>query len=295
MNNIPDYRKRVGSYHCSASGATQPLDEHILKLLLRKEYKMGFPFAARPRAGQIIQEIVDIAEGLDDYKPMEGKKQGKPRTDAIRLGLREYNFYKPKDWDDGRDAEEFHHFKEVIPTMAVHAHNGLKEYYDMDKVIGEHQRFHTENELDVPIILFTDYTDGERQIDLKCSFPLRNPPKKDGTRTWRNPKPKTQPTRQQVMQQAVYWKSTGEEPALLFVTPEGYNIVTKDNCPDLSYDSLEQAYAEVMARWKIVQNLLRVADGDWKTLFGLVQPDFAQIATRHGSEILNIAKEHWNI
>ena len=71
--------------------------------------------------------------------------------------------------------------------------------------------------------------------------------------------------------------------------------MTKDNCPDLSYDSLEQAYAEVMARWKIVQNLLRVADGDWKTLFGLVQPDFAQIATRHGSEILNIAKEHWNI
>ena len=27
MNNVPEYRKRVGSYHCSASGATQSLDD----------------------------------------------------------------------------------------------------------------------------------------------------------------------------------------------------------------------------------------------------------------------------
>ena len=295
MNNIPEYRKRVGSYHCSASGATQPLDEHILKLLLRKEYKMGFPFAARPRAGQICQTICDIALGLDDYKPMEGQKPRKPITEAIRDGMIDFNFYKPRDWDDGKDAEEHQHFKEVIPEMAVIALQGLKEFYGDREIIGEHQRFHTESQLDVPIILFTDYTDGERQIDLKCSFPTRNPPKKDGTRSWRNPKPKTEPTRQQVMQQAVYWKATGEEPALLFVTPEGFNIVNKDNCDALSYDSLEETYQEVLGRWKIIQNLLRASNGDWKTLFGLVQPDFAQISARHGSEILTIAKEHWKL
>jgi hypothetical protein len=295
MTELPEYRKRTGSYHCSASGATQPLDEHILKLVLRKEYKMGFPFAARPRAGQIVQEICDIALGLDDYKPLEGQKPPVPIADAIREGMIEFNFYKPRDWDDGKDAEEHAYFKEVIPEMAVIAYNALKEFYDGKEIIGEHQRYHTESELDVPIILFTDYTDGERQIDLKCSFPTRNPPKKDGTRSWRNPKPKTEPTRQQVMQQAVYWKATGEEPALLFVTPEGYNVVNKDNCDALSYDSLEDTYQEVLGRWKIIQNLLRASNGDWKTLFGLVQPDFAQISARHGSEILKIAKELWKL
>ena len=54
---VPAYRDAFGATHNSASGGTQPLDEHILKLFLRKEYKMNFPFGARPRAGQIVQEI----------------------------------------------------------------------------------------------------------------------------------------------------------------------------------------------------------------------------------------------
>ena len=54
---VPAYREPFGATHLSASSGTQPIDEYILKLLLRKEYKMSFPFGARPRAGQIVQEI----------------------------------------------------------------------------------------------------------------------------------------------------------------------------------------------------------------------------------------------
>lgn len=292
---IPDYRKDFGSYHNSASGATQPTYEHILKLYLRKEYKMSFPFAARPRAGQIVQEIVDFHLGFDNYSPINGKKEGMLITSAIKKGLDEYKTYQPRDWDDGKDKEEFDQFKEVIPEMAIIATEGLKEYFGGTDFEGEYQRWHHDERIDVPTMLFQDYCGHGLQIDLKCSFPMRNPPKKDGTRSWRNPKPKTEPTAQQQMQQAVYWKATGDKPALLFVTPAGYNIVNEDNCAAMKPEALEEVYEDVVGRWLTIQNLLRAANGNWKNLFGLVTPDFGEIAGRHGSEILRIAREAWRI
>mgnify|MGYP007073198639 FL=1 len=292
---IPDYSLFFGRQHVSASGATQPIDEHVLKLFLRKEHKLNFPFAARPRAGQIVQSIADMALGVHDYSPIYGPKEPVDFDEAVRKGMTEFEFYKPREWDGGKDAEEYHHFKEVIPTMARYAVEGIREFYKGVAFEGEYQRFYEEEKLDVPVILFQDFTGAGRQIDLKCSLPLRNPPKKDGTRTWRNPKPKTEPTPQQIMQQAVYWKATGDEPGLLFVTPAGYNIVTAENCDALKPEALEATYEDVVRRWVVQQNLLKAANQNWSNLFGLVQPDFGQIAGRHGPEILKIAREIWRL
>jgi len=295
QREIPDYSLFFGRKHVSASGATQPIDEHVLKLYLRKEHKMNFPFAARPRAGQIVQSIADMALGVHDYSPIHGPKEPMDIDEAISRGLTEFEFYKPRDWDGGKDAEEYHHFKEVIPTMARYAVEGIREFYKGVAFEGEYQRLYNEEKLDVPVILFQDFTGAGRQIDLKCSLPLRNPPKKDGTRTWRNPKPKTEPTPQQIMQQAVYNKATGDEPGLLFVTPAGYNIVTAENCDALKPEALEATYQDVVQRWVVQQNLLKAANQNWATLFGLVQPDFGQIAGRHGPDILKIARETWRV
>ena len=292
---IPDYSLFFGRQHVSASGATQPIDEHVLKLFIRKEHKLNFPFAARPRAGQIVQSIADMALGVHDYSPIYGPKEPVDFDEAVRKGMTEFEFYKPREWDGGKDAEEYHHFKEVIPTMARYAVEGIREFYKGVAFEGEYQRFYEEEKLDVPVILFQDFTGAGRQIDLKCSLPLRNPPKKDGTRTWRNPKPKTEPTPQQIMQQAVYWKATGDEPGLLFVTPAGYNIVTAENCDALKPEALEATYQDVVRRWVVQQNLLKAANQNWSNLFGLVQPDFGQIAGRHGPEILKIAREIWRL
>jgi hypothetical protein len=144
-------------------------------------------------------------------------------------------------------------------------------------------------------MLYQDYAGDGKQIDLKCSFPLRNPVKKDGTRTWRVPKPRLEPTEQQLMQQAVYWKATGDKPALLFVTAAGFNIVDETNCEMMKPERLEEVYNTIVMRWTVQQNLLKAANGSWRTLFGLVQPDFGQIAQRHGPDILKIAKEAWRI
>jgi len=295
QREIPDYSLFFGRKHVSASGATQPIDEHVLKLYLRKEHKMNFPFAARPRAGQIVQSIADMALGVHDYSPIYGPKEPMDIDEAISRGLTEFEFYKPREWDGGKDAEEYHHFKEVIPTMARYAVEGIREFYKGVPFEGEYQRLYNEEKLDVPVILFQDFTGAGRQIDLKCSLPLRNPPKKDGTRTWRNPKPKTEPTPLQTMQQAVYNKATGDEPGLLFVTPAGYNIVTAENCDALKPEALEATYQDVVQRWVVQQNLLKAANQSWSKLFGLVQPDFGQIAGRHGPDILKIARETWRV
>jgi hypothetical protein len=216
-------------------------------------------------------------------------------AEAVRYGLSEFMSYMPRTWDGGKDAEEYDEIKEHIADMAQHAVDGLQEYFGDGEMEGEWQRWHKDERLDVPVMLFQDYSGQGKQIDLKCSFPLRNPPKKDGTRTWRMPKPRTEPTAQQLMQQAVYWKATGDKPALLFVTGAGYNIVNEDNCDALKPESLEQTYEDIVRRWLVIQNLLRAANGSWNTLFGLVQPDFAMMSQRHGPDILKIAKEAWRI
>lgn len=292
---IPEYSKNYGRYHVSASGGTQPIDEHILKLLLTKEYKMRFPMSARPRAGQIVQEICDMVLGLHDYSPIRGMQEPMGKAEAIRHGFTEFMTYQPLSWDNGADAETYEEIKNHIGDMVAHAITGLEEYFADEELEGEYKRYYKDERIDVPVLYLIDYASETKQIDLKCSFPLRNPPKKDGTRSWRVPKPKSEPSPQQVMQQAVYYKATGLKPALLFVTASGYNICTPENCDALSFDALEQAYEDVVQRWLITQNLLKAANGNWKTLFGLVQPDYAMIGTRHGPEILKIAKEAWRI
>lgn len=291
---IPDYRKEFGCYHNSASGGTQSTYENILKLYLRKEYKMNFPMSAKPRAGQIVQEGGNHYFGLHDYSPVRGQQEGLSIDESIRHAMTEYMNYSPIKWDGGKDADVYEACKDVIPQMIRYAIEGIEEYFGKNvELVGEYQRTFKDDRLDIPTIMFLDFADDTRQIDLKCSLPMANPPKKDGTRTWRVPKPKTEPTMQQVMQQAVYYKGTGLAPALLFVTGEGYHLATHENCDMLKPAVLEEMYESIVQRWLVLQNLMKAANGNWRTLFGMVTPDYAEIAQRHGPEILDIAKQAW--
>jgi hypothetical protein len=210
--------------------------------------------------------------------------------------MAKYDEYKPRDWDDGKDAEEHEAFREHLPEMMAQSIAGVREFFQgANQIAGEHQRWLDEPRSEVPIMLYQDFSGGGKQIDLKCSLPMRNPVKKDGTRSWRVPKPKTEPTWQQVIQQSVYFKATGETPALLFVTASGYHIATPENCDALSEENLNRAYNEAVQSWVVTQNLLKAANGSWRTLFGLVKPDMTEIARRHGPSITTLAKQAWSI
>ena len=290
----PEYRKEFGAAHDSASGATQDQWEFVLKLYCR-HLQVKMPMAARPWCGIKVQDGANKILGLDKYQPLIGQQDGMEQTKAIAEAMQRFNKYKPRTWDDGKDAEEFEAFKDYIPDMILHAAEGVREAFKHANMIeGEYQRWHTEPKIDVPIMLYQDYSGGGKQTDLKAKPPVRNPLKKDGTRSWRVPKVEgMKPNAQQQMQQAVYNKATGEPPSLLFVSASGYYIADADNCDQLKPDALEKAYAEAVRSWQISQNLLKAANGAWRTLAGLVQPDFNEIARRHGPSIVDVANQLW--
>ena len=293
--SIPDYRETFAIKHDSASGATAPKYEQILKWWLRNEHGISLPMSAKPWAGICVQHGVDLSLGLADYDKDAGQQQPLEIAQATKLMLEKYDGYEPRSWDGGKDAEEFEAFREHLPEMLANGKAAVEKAFTFaNRMEGEYQIWHKEPKIDVPIMIFQDYSGGNTQADLKCSLPVRNTVKKDGSRTWRVPKPKTEPTKQQVMQQAVYWKATGQDPSLLFVTAAGYHVADQFNTPALQEENLELAYQEVVMSWQITQNLLKAANGSWRTLAGLVQPDFEEIRARHGDEILTLAKNLWS-
>ena len=279
--------------HDSANGATRPKYERVLDLWLRDQ-GIRLPMAARPWAGICVEYGSKCATGLADFNELLGQQEPMPMAEAVRSAMAKYDEYKPRTWDEGKDAEEYEAFREHIPEMIAQAVAAVKDCFSKANVMeGEYQRWMDVDGLDHRIMIYQDFSAGGQQADLKCSLPLRNPPKKDGTRSWRIPKPKTEPSWQQAMQQAVYWKATGQEPSLLFVTASGYHIANKENCQALTEESLELAYNDAVRSWKTTQNLVRAANGNWRTLAGLVQPDFVEIAQRHGPDIVKLARQLW--
>lgn len=298
MKEVPEVLKELGYAHDSASGATEDKYLMILKLWLRHEHKMQYPASARMVTGTIVQEGLNSFRGLDNFDPQAGPQEGIEISAATRHMMSLYDEYQPRDWDDNKDAEEYEAFREYLSDMLGNASQALDAWqakHRINQINGEHKLWHLEPRLDVPIMLFRDYYGGGQQADLKCKLPLRNPVKKDGTRSWRVPKPETEPTWQNIWQQAIYWKATGEKPSLLHVTASGYHIWDETNCEALQEDNLERAYNDAVRSWVVTQNLVRAANGNWRTLFGLVQPDFTEIARRHGPFITQLARQAWSI
>ena len=291
---IPDYLSSKGIKHFSASTGNLPTYLFVLKQYLAVEHRMVFPDATRMMGGRVVQLGLDYYRGLIDYSPIRGQQEGTDINTAIRHALSVYQEYEPRTNDNGKDKEEFEAFKDYIADMIKMANEGLTEYFNnVNQIEGEYQILFDEPRIDAPIMLYQDYSGGGKQIDLKCHFPLRNPVKKDGSRSWRVPKPKTEPSDNWIRQQSVYWKATKQKPALLSVSATGYHIISEKNCEALTEPYLEMTYNEVVKTWEIFQNLLKASNGSWKTLVGLVQPDMNEIARMHGPEIVKIAKQLW--
>lgn len=284
----------LGYQYDSAYGANQSKADYVLKKWLQKEHKLRTPPSARMMSGTLVQKGADMVLGLHNYNEMVGQQEGMPIAEATRHIMAEYDEYQPRSWEE-KDREEHEAFREYIPEMIANAVAAVREWSASANLLeGEHQSWHTVDGLIVPIMYYRDYHAGGKFADTKCQLPQRNPKKKDGTFTWRIPKPQSEPTWNQTVQMAIYAAASGQEPSLLYVTASGYNIVNSQNCEALTKENLERAYNHAVRSWMTTQNLMRAANGSWKTLAGLVCPDYNEISRMHGPDIVKLAKQLWS-
>ena len=292
---IPDYCKNFGLFHQSASTANLPIDQAILKLYLRQEHKLNYPDAARMMLGRLVQTALDHHLGLYDFSPIKGQQEGLEINQAIRESLTEYQQYTPRTWDNGKDQLEYETYQDYLPDMVKVAAQGIQEYFqNVNSIDGEFAQHHIEEQIDVPVLYYQDYSGGGRQIDLKCHAPIKNPTKKDGTSTWRIPKPRTEPLPSWIRQQAVYWKATGQKPALLSVTATDYHIIDEKNCEQMQDEYLQVAYDSVVHDWKVMQNLFKDSRGSWIELKNRAKLDYPEVLQRYGPDIAKLAQQLWS-
>ena len=291
---IPQNFIDLGYKWDSAYGANQSKAELVFKKWLQQEHGMRTPPSTRMIIGTLVQEGADMVLGLDNYNEMVGQQEGMPIAEATRHIMGKYDEYKPRTWEE-KDQEEYEAFREYIPEMIANAVAAVKEWSAQANLLeGEHQSWHRVDGLTVPILYYRDYHAGGMFADTKCQLPVRNPKKKDGTFTWRIPKPQTAPSYNQTVQMGIYWKASGQLPSLLYVTASGYSIVNSQNCEALTEESLERAYNHAVRSWMTTQNLFTAANGSWKTLAGLVCPDFNEIARMHGPDYVKLAQQLWS-
>ncbi len=295
LMDIPDYRLKLKSFHESASNGNLPTDQAILKLWLRNN-NIDLPDAARMLLGRVVQTGVNFTLGLHDYSVLEGQQESLEINQAVREAISEYQDYEPRTFDDGKDKIDYGAFQDYIPDMVRCASEAIKEHFkDVNQISGEFPQYFNEPKIDVPVLFYQDYSGGGKQLDLKCHAPIKNPPKKDGTFTWRVPKVKTEPLDSWVKQQAVYWKATGQKPALLSVTATDYNIIDEKNCEQMQDDYLQNAYDEIVHSWIVFMNLLKDSNGDWKHITSRVKLNYSDILQRYGIEIAQKSKQLWSI
>ena len=181
-------------------------------------------------------------------------------------------------------------FREILPDMV---HSGVNLM--ADKFNGAEEEKRIEINLDgvlLPIIGYVDLYLEERFAEVKTKAPRQGAVRKDGTRGWTKGLLPKEPVWEHTLQAAIYYKATGAEPHIVYVSAEGGTIFTPENCEKLSDAYLSYALEEVRRKCILRQNLLAVSD-DPKVLAGLLEPDFGSFYW--DDENLKEAKELWRI
>ena len=275
---IMDLQQRlenVGLTHFSASQLNKPVANWMFDYVY---------LSAEQRRKVVAGE--NAALGIAGHSAMQNVLcNGLSVDDAIEDALLEYDF--------GRtdvSTEKGVKFREILPDMV---HSGVNLM--ADKFNGAEEEKRIEINLDgvlLPIIGYVDLYLEERFAEVKTKAPRQGAVRKDGTRGWTKGLLPKEPVWEHTLQAAIYYKATGAEPHIVYVSAEGGTIFSPENCEKLSDAYLSYALEEVRRKCILRQNLLAVSD-DPKVLAGLLEPDFGSFYW--DDENLKEAKELWKI
>lgn len=187
--------------------------------------------------------------------------------ESITTAQMEFDFH-PAD----ESAEKREHYRELIPSAINEGINALGEWQGSEAEL----RVEWQPEgLAVPIIGFVDMASSYRKkfLEMKTKAPRLGAVKKDGTRGWVKAATPKEPEWSHIQQAAVYWKATGFEPNIAYVSDHSVTEFTPGNCEKMSQEVMEFAAQDMFIKAMKRQNLLKIST-DPKVLASIVEADF---------------------
>tara|TARA_A100000172_G_scaffold2874_1_gene1831 strand:+ start:6863 stop:7909 length:1047 start_codon:yes stop_codon:yes gene_type:complete len=317
--------------HHSPSAEQLPLGFYVFsRLFCTQEERRLFDGNANMAAGVATGDAIQFhyADTIWKFNPNQKKlaphKNKKiSKEEAIEKAIEKFSNYVPVN-DKDKDKKE--KYLETIPQTIRQAFI-VFDQLGADKatdIIAEDSINHTDSRLALPIVgrtdlHFKDFKSVEQSADatspshvssdamflsvleLKTTWQTPGKIKKDGSRSFSLARLPSSPNKNHLKQLAFYNEVKKPcNPKLVYVTADGFQVFTKENCADLEPKNLHNYYeALVKGCMRIERLLARHIDLDdpemiLKEIVKDVDPDFDSFYWNIGHEFLNKAKKIWS-
>lgn len=236
--------------------------------------------AAKMFAGRTIQAI------CDDYLL---NTEADTIEDAIGAGADMFIEYKPRDWDDGKDAKQHELNRDSFSAVFKNAIEGIQDAQSqlgLNQLTGEKEIMASIPGLSLP---FNGRPDYSGCIELKTTWSsVANT--KSGKRSASLP---TQPSWSHLCQVSGYWFHTQRPQAIVYANETACRVFTAENCDKLTEEALTATFNWVVAKCRIREHQLKSAESV-DDLIKNIEPDFGHMwAWDIHPEVLKEAKQLW--
>ena len=317
--------------HHSPSAAQLPLGFYVFsRLFCTQEERRMFDGNANMAAGVAVGDAVQwhYADTIWSFNPNQKKlaphKHKKlSKEEAIAKAVEKFSSYVPVN-DKDKDKKE--KYLETIPQTIQQAFIVFDQLgaSKATEVVAEDSINHVDERLSLPIVgrtdlHFKDFKSVEQSTDapspshvssdalflsvleLKTTWQTPGKIKKDGSRSFSLARLPSSPSKNHLKQLGFYAEVKKPcNPKLVYVTADGFQVFTKENCADLEPKNLHNYYEALVKDCMRIERLLaRHIDLEepemiLQEIARDVDPDFESFYWNIGHEFLNKAKKIWS-
>ena len=305
------------------------------KLHLPQEVRRLLEGNANMAAGVAVNDALQWHYAHDIWKmnPLTKKLQKQDNEKlsqeaTIQKALEKFKEYNPV---NEKDREKFYHYQETIPQTIRQGFKACDEIgvSSAKKVVAEASINHTDNRLHLPIcgrsdLHLEDFKSSEQSDGASASHksssvlsvlefktvwqrPLKI--RKDGTRGFSHAKLPSSPLVNHLRQVCFYTTCFSSHPPevspckpyLIYLSSDGYEIFSKDNCADLEIGNIKNYYEQLVQkcirRERLLTRYAHLNDKEAiiKELIADTEPQFEHpFYWNIGFEFVKEAKELWS-
>ena len=319
---IPNICNLFDWHHHSPTQSSYPDGNFVYRYIITpQKIRRTFEGNANMAAGVAINNAIQYryAEKIWKLNPNTKKLSPYDHTPlelnvAIQKVQEEFERYKPV---NEKDEIKFNRYKETIPQTISQLEKACELLGVKNKVIAENVLSCSDPRLLLPIVGRSDLEFSLEDLsstgsisssvpfsllEIKTSHDRPSRQKKDGTYSFVNAKVPTTPSRNHLLQVALYKKCRPEhEVNLVYVVKDDFKIFNKSNCGDLEDENLNNYYEQLINIFRRRERLLmRYAEETdkekvIKELVKDVDPQFDHaFCWNIGNVFVQDAKKLWN-